>query len=277
MEIKNLFDLPEIRGIVESRKLKSYSIKLVLKDIEIAEDFAQDLLEFISENEERVQYLKNMINLKDILVSNTLHNVVINYIFNSVESAKEFEQGFSSILDKKFSNLLTTIFLNDYMFKDRTSYSKLTLNLPIDAGIFTNTAIESVTLNNCSAIITRELGLHNGKEVFIDNEDFSTPFFSIRLSRYGNLITVSKDWIIRESIKLEALIYSSWALTPEFFISFTRDGISCRLNDKVMTISLAVIKEDNLIVEVIPDGEDYRIVSDRLKDEILPKELLLFN
>lgn len=40
--------------------------------MEIRKTLALDLLlEFISENEERVHNLKNMINLKDILVSNT--------------------------------------------------------------------------------------------------------------------------------------------------------------------------------------------------------------
>mgnify|MGYP003585994910 CR=1 FL=1 len=279
MEIKNLFDLPEIGGIVKTRKAKSFSIKLVFKDSEIAQDFAQDIQEFINENEDRFQYLREIINLKEIFVSDVFHNVLINYTFDSVESTKEFEQGFSTVINEDCSNLLTAMFLNNYTVRSHKPSTKIILNLPIDSvSIFSqNELIESVGLKNNSVIITRELGLHNGKEVFIDIDDFSPAFINIRLTKYGNLTTVLRSWLIIESVKKEALIYSSWALTPEHFVSFTKDGISCTMNDKIINIGLAIIKEDNTIVEVIPDGEDYRIVSEKLKDTIIPKEILLFN
>lgn len=278
MEIKNLFDLPEIRGIVKQRKAKSFSIKIVFKSTEIAQDFAQDLEEFINENESRLKYLKDTIDLKDIFISDVFHNVIINYSFNSLESAKEIEQAFSLILEEDYSNLLTTLLLNNYTKQEKMQSSKLILNLPIDSSIFKNEQIESVTLKNNSIIITRELGLHNGKEIFMDVEDFSTPFLNIRLHKYDNLQTVLKDWVIIEKVKKEALIYSAWALSPDYFVGVISDGISCRTEEgKLISIPLSIIKEDNQIVEVIPDGGDYRIVSERLKDTIVPKELLIFN
>lgn len=278
MEIKNLFDLPEIRGIVKQRKAKSFSIKLVFKSTEIAQDFAQDLEEFMNENENILKYLKDNIDLKDIFISDVFHNVIINYSFNSLESAKEIEQAFSLILEEDYSNLLTALLLNNYTKRERVQTSRLILNLPIDGSIFKNEQIESVALKNNSIIITRELGLHNGKEIFMDVEDFSTSFLNIRLHKYDNLQTILKDWIIIEKVKKEALIYSSWALSPEYFVGVISDGISCRTEEgKLISIPLSIIKEDNQIVEVIPDGGNYRIVSERLKDTIVPKELLIFN
>ena len=275
MEIVGLFEIPTIRGMVKQRKAKSFSLKLVLEDTKIAQDFSQDILEYISLNNPRFQFLKDNIGLINIFVSDVFMNVLINFTFESLDNAKDFELAFNTVLDENYSNFLETIFLNNYSF-NRLQENLVLLTLPVTMEDFKNPVIDKVVLKDTSLEISRELAKYHNTEVYIDSPEFDTPFLNIRLTKYGSLYTVKREWIKIIDIKPKIVeINSAWVMSKEFFLAFTNTGVKAKISGtQNIEVPLIFIKNNGVKIKVEPNGDDYKIISGEMDGLLISRQII---
>ena len=264
-----------ISNVIENRKLKDFTIKIVLGLEEEASDKCNEINDYIDSNSKLIDKMKIGLGLISLKVNDVFNNVIVHYEFATAKEAKHFSSIFSDLLSDDYSNLLEALLVFEKREAKSESTYEVSLNLPKNIEkAFEIDFVDSIcTVNYPSIKINRELLSYDKKKVLLVVEDFSSELIAIKLTKNGITYHLPQKWLDIQERSIKGVYNTQWVMDLKNFIRVEGGYIVSKYKN-----GLEVRVEQNLIKL---DGESSKFIEDKdgyidtISNNIVPKEIVV--
>ena len=264
-----------ISNVIENRKLKDFTIKIVLGSESEAIDKCNEINDYIDSNSKIIDKMKIGLGLINLKVNDVFNNVIVHYEFTTAKDAKHFSSIFSDLLGDDYSNLLESLLIFEKREAKSESTYEVSLNLPNNIEkTFEIDFVDSVcTVNYPSIKINRELLSYNKKKVLLVVEDFSSELIAIKLTKNGITYHLPQKWLDIQERSVKGIYNTQWVMDLKNFMR-VEDGyiVSRYKNGAEIKVEQSLIKLDGESSRFIDDKNGY---IDTISNNIVPKEIVI--
>lgn len=263
-----------ITNIIENRKQKEFTVKIVLGSEPEAIDKCNEINDHIDANIKLIEKMKIGLGLVELKINDVFNSVIIHYDFKSAKEAKHFSMIFSEQLEDDYNNLIDTIFVFEKREVKTESTYEVSLKLPVGIqNAFAPDFVDSIcTVKYPSIKINRELVAHDREKVILVVEDFSSELVAIKLTKNGNTYHLPQQWLDIQERAVRGVYNTQWVMDIKNFVRIEDNAIiSKNKNGAEVKIPSQFIKLDGESSKFIEDKAGY---IDMVSNICVPREIV---